>query len=74
MHNYCMDLKRLFGSESEIIRELQHRLNGLPIHRISSIETQKNPYNDPISALAERGIVLYSHNGVPSFLSWDQIL
>ena len=36
MHNYCMDLQRLFGSESEIIQELQHRLNGLPIHRIST--------------------------------------
>jgi len=41
MHNYYMDLQRLFGSgsESEIRQELQHRLNGLPIDRISSIET-----------------------------------
>jgi len=28
------DLQRLFGSEAEIIWELQHRFNGLPIHSI----------------------------------------
>jgi hypothetical protein len=28
------DLQRLFGSELEIIRELQHRFDGLPIHRL----------------------------------------
>jgi hypothetical protein len=29
-----MDLQLLFGSNAEIIRELQHRFNGLPIHKI----------------------------------------
>jgi hypothetical protein len=29
-----MDLQRLFGSEARIIHELQHRFDGLPIHRL----------------------------------------
>jgi hypothetical protein len=29
-----MDLQQLFSSELEIIRELQHRFDGLPIHRL----------------------------------------
>jgi hypothetical protein len=28
------DLQRLFGSNERILRELQHRFNGLPIHSI----------------------------------------
>jgi hypothetical protein len=32
--NEMTDLQRLFGSEASIIWELQHRFDGLPIHRI----------------------------------------